>query len=281
MFKLVISDDEGKTTAVPLVREEITIGRKEGNTIRLTDRNVSRRHAKLQKQSGTYLLQDLGSYNGTIINGTRVSDTRSIKHGDQIVIGDYKLAIVEESAVQTAPAASATASTPPANASPQAVEAPMMAPPSNASGGHVGQMTVPAIPSALPVNPDAIVVPDDIQQLRLVLLAPAGTPGPVSITKLPMLFGRSEVADISLPFSSISREHARLTLDNGQLVIEDLGSSNGVTVNGTRVTRQGSCRRVSPSARLTCPMNPSNSRAPRRCRVGARRPRTRTTGAHR
>ena len=47
MFKLVIQDDEGKTTVVPLIRDEITIGRKEGNTIRLTERNVSRRHARI------------------------------------------------------------------------------------------------------------------------------------------------------------------------------------------------------------------------------------------
>ena len=39
MFKLVIQDDEGKTTVVPLIRDEITIGRKEGNTIRLTVEN--------------------------------------------------------------------------------------------------------------------------------------------------------------------------------------------------------------------------------------------------
>ena len=50
MYKLIIEDDEGKTTVVPLIRDEITIGRKEGNTIRLTERNVSRRHAKLVKQ---------------------------------------------------------------------------------------------------------------------------------------------------------------------------------------------------------------------------------------
>ena len=40
MNKLIIADDEGKTTVVPLVRDEITIGRKEGNTIRLTERNA-------------------------------------------------------------------------------------------------------------------------------------------------------------------------------------------------------------------------------------------------
>ena len=47
MHKLLIEDDEGKTVAVPLSREEITIGRMDGNTIRLTEQNVSRKHARL------------------------------------------------------------------------------------------------------------------------------------------------------------------------------------------------------------------------------------------
>ena len=42
MIKLVISDNEGTTTVVPFARDEISIGRKEGNTIRLTERNISR-----------------------------------------------------------------------------------------------------------------------------------------------------------------------------------------------------------------------------------------------
>jgi pSer/pThr/pTyr-binding forkhead associated (FHA) protein len=229
MYKLVISDDEGKTTTVPLVRDEITIGRKEGNTIRLTDRNVSRRHAKLQKQNGGYVLQDLGSYNGTVINGTRLSDQRALKMGDQIVIGDYKLNIVEESTTQVAPAAAPVAS---AASVAETYEAPAQ------SGGHHPQATVPAIPTALGVPPPATTpVPEHLKRLQLVFLAPAGTPGPFAITKLPILLGRSEIADVSLPFSSISREHAKIVLENDQLVIEDLGSSNGVVVNGERVKK--------------------------------------------
>jgi pSer/pThr/pTyr-binding forkhead associated (FHA) protein len=229
MFKLVISDDEGKTTSVPLVREEITIGRKEGNTIRLTDRNVSRRHAKLQKQDGAYVLQDLGSYNGTVINGTRLSDTRSLKIGDQIVIGDYKLNIVEEGAAMIAP--SSAPSAPSAPSSSPGFQAPTSA------GGHHPQATVPAIPSALSVPPP-IVVPDHVRKLQLRFSAPAGTPEPFALTKLPVMLGRSEIADVSLPFSSISREHARITLEGEQLVIEDMGSSNGITVNGERVKKK-------------------------------------------
>lgn len=103
MFKLVISDDEGKTTVVPLVRDEITIGRKEGNTIRLTERNVSRRHARLQRMNGTYTLEDLSSYNGVRINGQRIGDTTTLQAGDQVAIGDYLIALQNEEVAAVAP----------------------------------------------------------------------------------------------------------------------------------------------------------------------------------
>jgi len=69
-MKLIIEDDEGRKTVVPLVREEITIGRQDGNTIRLTERNVSRRHARLVKENGNVVIEDLGSYNGVRVNAT-------------------------------------------------------------------------------------------------------------------------------------------------------------------------------------------------------------------
>src|SRR5256885_14925745 len=93
MFKLIIEDDEGKTTVVPLIRDEITIGRKEGNTIRLTERNVSRRHAKLSKGNGTVYIEDLQSYNGIKVNGDRIAGRAPIAEGDRIQIGDYQLAL--------------------------------------------------------------------------------------------------------------------------------------------------------------------------------------------
>ena len=75
MFKLVIQDDEGKTTVVPLIRDEITIGRKEGNTIRLTERNVSRRHARILRSNNEVQIEDLGSYNGIRVNNSRIAFT--------------------------------------------------------------------------------------------------------------------------------------------------------------------------------------------------------------
>ena len=91
-YKLLISDDEGHTTVVPLLREEVTIGREKGNTIRLTERNVSRSHARLLKRNGSYIVEDLGSYNGIVVNGERVESRAKLTAGDQLSIGDYALA---------------------------------------------------------------------------------------------------------------------------------------------------------------------------------------------
>jgi pSer/pThr/pTyr-binding forkhead associated (FHA) protein len=92
MYKLVISDDEGHATVVPLLRDEITIGRQEGNAIRLTERNVSRSHARLVRRNGSYVVEDLGSYNGITVNGERIDAKAELAAGDQLGIGDYDLA---------------------------------------------------------------------------------------------------------------------------------------------------------------------------------------------
>ncbi|MCC6666907.1 MAG: FHA domain-containing protein, partial [Polyangiaceae bacterium] len=49
MWKLSIEDDQANKTVVSLVRDEYSIGRGEENTVRLTERNISRRHAKLTR----------------------------------------------------------------------------------------------------------------------------------------------------------------------------------------------------------------------------------------
>jgi pSer/pThr/pTyr-binding forkhead associated (FHA) protein len=92
MYKLVISDDQGHATVVPLLRDEVTIGREQGNSIRLTERNVSRSHARLLRRNGSYVVEDLGSYNGVTVNGERIDANAKLASGDQLGIGDYGLA---------------------------------------------------------------------------------------------------------------------------------------------------------------------------------------------
>jgi predicted component of type VI protein secretion system len=98
VLKLTIEDDEGKTTVIPVIRDEMTIGRQDGNTIRLTERNVSRRHARLLRQNGVVYVEDLASFTGVKLNGARISAVTPIREGDELLIGDYKIVLKSDRA---------------------------------------------------------------------------------------------------------------------------------------------------------------------------------------
>ncbi len=109
-LRLIIEDDEGTTTVVPLGADAITIGRQQGNTIQLTEKNVSRRHARLfhEPDDEAWSIEDLGSYNGVKINGAAVEARNELKEGDVVQIGDYHLTLTEnadKTAVSPAPTA--------------------------------------------------------------------------------------------------------------------------------------------------------------------------------
>jgi pSer/pThr/pTyr-binding forkhead associated (FHA) protein len=68
------------------VESGTTIGR-EGCDITLSDPDVSRRHAAIQIVAGELSIEDLGSTNGTVVNGETITERRSLREGDEIQIG--------------------------------------------------------------------------------------------------------------------------------------------------------------------------------------------------
>ncbi|MET0410167.1 MAG: FHA domain-containing protein [Polyangiaceae bacterium] len=98
MWKLCVVDDESNRTMVKLVRADYSIGRAEDSTIRLTERNISRTHARLFRDNGAWVLEDRESFTGSFINGERVKGARQVKHGDTIQLGDYRLDLSDEEA---------------------------------------------------------------------------------------------------------------------------------------------------------------------------------------
>ncbi|MCK9523057.1 MAG: FHA domain-containing protein [Proteobacteria bacterium] len=104
MYKLVICDDEGKISLVPFIRDEVTIGRKAGNAIRLTDRNVSRYHARLfRDQSDNFFVVSLSRAARTKVENRDVGlDPHPVQPGEQIYIGDYKISFRDD-AISHAP----------------------------------------------------------------------------------------------------------------------------------------------------------------------------------
>jgi predicted component of type VI protein secretion system len=96
-MKLVIEDEAGTRSIVPFTGDGIVVGRAaDGLTFRLTDRNVSRRHARFTLQGGNVFVEDLGSYNGTRVNGEKIAARRKLRDGDLVQIGDYDLAVLAE-----------------------------------------------------------------------------------------------------------------------------------------------------------------------------------------
>lgn len=100
-LRLIIEDEEGATTIVPLTEQEITIGREPGNTIQLTEQNVSRQHARLTLSPDGWILEDLESYNGIKVNNVQVENSVNLLEGDLVQIGDYHLALSEKVDVTT------------------------------------------------------------------------------------------------------------------------------------------------------------------------------------
>src|SRR5690349_19236420 len=92
-FELEIVDDEGQSSSRPLEEDHVTIGRRKGSGIYLSEVNVSRRHAVLARRSedAAYVVRDLASYNGVWVNGARVEGERALAHGDRLRIGDFTL----------------------------------------------------------------------------------------------------------------------------------------------------------------------------------------------
>jgi hypothetical protein len=83
--QLVIHED-GEVRSLPVRRDSVTIGRLPDCDVVIDDKGASRRHAQLKRKGGTYTLTDLGSTNGTKLNGETVQ-SRELHDGDKITIG--------------------------------------------------------------------------------------------------------------------------------------------------------------------------------------------------
>ncbi|MGW0941225.1 FHA domain-containing protein [Streptomyces sp. NPDC002623] len=71
----------------PGTERALRIGRDPASGLRLTHESVSRVHAELSRQGGVWVLRDLGSTNGTTVNGRRVIGAAVVREGDQVAFG--------------------------------------------------------------------------------------------------------------------------------------------------------------------------------------------------
>ncbi|MFZ9889065.1 MAG: FHA domain-containing protein, partial [Myxococcota bacterium] len=78
---------------VPIRGAVLTVGRDPSTDIHLDHRSLSRRHAQIERRGAALWVRDLGSHNGTFVNGKRVDEAQALVDGDVIEVGRYRLSL--------------------------------------------------------------------------------------------------------------------------------------------------------------------------------------------
>jgi len=84
--RLILKAPNGEITEYPLGDSNV-LGRSTTANVRLADREVSRKHSQIDLEGDRFILRDLGSSNGTFLNGKRISAPAKLEDGDEVVIG--------------------------------------------------------------------------------------------------------------------------------------------------------------------------------------------------
>jgi EmrB/QacA subfamily drug resistance transporter len=203
--QLRISKGPGAGLMIPVANNAV-LGRDSGADIVLEDSGgkLSRRHARIRLDNGAATIEDLGSTNGTFVNGERIAGERSLAACDLIEVGDTVLEFTPARALAR------TRSIP-------------------ASLDDTGTLPERSEP------PPTFARPDADGELRIISGPGVGRAAPVRASAT---IGREPECDLQLLDSEVSRRHAKVTVREGLAVIDDLHSTNGTFVNGERILEQ-------------------------------------------
>ncbi len=122
-FQLIMRSGPTPGASFILEGDQLTIGRDATNEITINDAEISRRHARLTFQGGKYVLEDLGSTNGTFVNGQRLAGPRVLKAGEVVQFGEqimlvFEVTTIDAGATMVSPRASAAVPSVPRPAAP-------------------------------------------------------------------------------------------------------------------------------------------------------------------
>jgi hypothetical protein len=93
MARLILTFNKQVIREIPMLKEGVTIGRNEDNTVVIDNLAVSGYHARIDKAGSDFILTDLQSTNGTFVNKEKVVSHR-LQHGDKIIIGKHLILFV-------------------------------------------------------------------------------------------------------------------------------------------------------------------------------------------
>jgi ABC-type multidrug transport system ATPase subunit/pSer/pThr/pTyr-binding forkhead associated (FHA) protein len=232
---LVIKEGPSAGKTYPLEGDEILIGREPNSTLQIDAPGVSRKHARLTFQNNQYLLEDLGSSNGTFVNGERITKSWPLKNGDLISLGkmiqlEYQVALPPVSATMIEGELPLVGGTiiEAAAQQPMVPTQPPPAPPVSIPPPLEPQMTMlgQEIPVSPKVIPPQLIVTIAGQELKTYHLS-----------KTRVTIGRAEDNEIVVDSRIVSRHHANLErVQDGYLLTVMTEAGNPVLFNGRPLT---------------------------------------------
>ncbi|MCL0099710.1 FHA domain-containing protein, partial [Dehalococcoidia bacterium] len=172
----------------------LTMGRSPDNDIVIDDPSVSRKHARLTSKNGQYYIEDLGSMNGTKVNGEKV-ERGQVDTGTSLILGSVEVVLGKNETSLPEPKSNRVAS-----------------------------------PAASPN--DTVVRQPVVNAGWLVTKDPAGSGDIYRLKAGTNVIGRDAGCDLPVNDPYISRKHALISVKEGKASIADLGSLGGVKVNG-------------------------------------------------
>lgn len=227
----------------------LIIGRDETCEVCIETGLLSRRHARINLQDGLCLIEDMGSTNGTFVNGTRIVRPTALRHGDLLILGQERFYVVA-----------------PYNQQPSYEYVHQMAEPSPDVYAEDLTSSKTMIRSSFPrivgwetihtgVGNDTQFGDDrnlvqsaltgkrlDTSRIPAVLVVRSGrTRGVLIELKLPggalseWAIGRSQLSDVVLDDPTVSSLHATISHDKGVWLLKDQHSTNGIKLNGEPV----------------------------------------------
>jgi len=199
--------DPWRVVDVALTDGEVSIGRRPGSAIELPFSSVSVRHARLFRQGDGYLIEDLGS-----VNGTRLNDRR-LEPGTPLPIAAGEIVDVAGIGVR--------------------FDGELPSDEIALQGGTdtLARRLVHDVFAACP--------PGEVVRLVGIDGPGAGRELPIAYVGRPLILGRGEDCDFVLCDEDVSREHASIARSGAGVTLRDLESKNGIKVQGHRVN--GSC----------------------------------------
>ncbi|MEQ8783546.1 MAG: FHA domain-containing protein [Roseibium album] len=203
------------------LEDPLTVGRSDDSTLRIPDDHISRHHAVLANRHGLIWIQDLGSANGTYVNGERLSGACRLFHGDEIRFDAIAFQLVGRGADLT-----------PVR-TPDPAERPLplaAAPVLTVSNGDTTEFAAvdesPRIELALPEGEAG------------AFLLGASDPIAGMTFRTPMgrtLIGRQDDCDLVIRDRTVSARHAELMVRAEGVTITNLMATNGTRINGEEI----------------------------------------------